>query len=1203
MVHTNTLTLCARKALRAWSAAIGILLACLPLFSQANFGRILGTITDHSGGVIAGATVTIFDTQRGISRTLTTDDAGEYVAPSLLPGTYTVRAETTGFKTHERSGILLEVGRDVRVDLSLQPGVQSEKITITSTLPMLQTTNATLGGTLSNETINDLPLNGRNYQNLLPLRPGVTIYPGGGSWTQSTNGLRPDDNVYLVDGLTNNEPWTGMSIVNGDTLAGDASTLLPLDAIQEFATEENAPAEYGWKPGGIVNVGLKSGTNSLHGTAYAFGRDGAWDARNFFNPAPAPKYPIALEQFGATAGGPIKKDKIFWFLAYEEQRYSVGAGFNLGTPVTCAGGSPGCGLTTTEPGASLVDACNAVKAAGETITPLSAQIAGLDTTTCAIAPANFTPGPSESLYPTNNGNASAQDPKFLPSGLISNNRNDNGVAKIDYHINDRHALNGMYFFGQQDATFNDVASQVASVWMSLVHVRAQLGSGNWTWTPNSRWVNELRAGYGRFNQIFFSVDHNVPATAYGINTGVTNPLYGGFPQIFFEGFGMGLGASWPKIVGPDGVYQFVDHVSYLRGNHAFKFGAEIVANTHSGAINVKGKGAILFLSGNDPNPANPNSTSLENFLTGNLGYASILDGNVARNTHAWGYAAFLQDDWRVTPRVTVNLGLRYELNTVLKESNNLFGNFDPDSSTGLVQVGKQIRSPYNGDHNNFAPRLGIAWDVRGDGKIVIRAGGGITYEQWAQQVFVAINNLFGLGTVPTGANLFVNGVQRPSPGNIAVAATSYLGANLATLNNGWQNNGPNQSVFPSSAQGVSCGDGLGTDPAPCDTIAVDPGLRAPYVSTWTVSIQRALTNTLALDLAYVGNHGTKLLGLRDINQPKTPGAPLPFTQNCAPPIGTGTGAACFPYLGYIDVLSNRDESNYNALQATLVQRISHGLSFIAGYTYAHGLDNASANWGGGVPLDSMRPQLQYASSDFDIRHRFTLAMTYGLPSRRSPLQLLEGWQINSVVTIQTGLPWGPQDFKHDFSMTQEVYNPFSTGERWDFFGNPKDFTAGPNPIPCFGDTLCSNGTAVPQACIAAAAKVGPGAVAQLTPTGVGGCFMQGSSVLIPPAAGTYGTAGRNIFRDSGFRDWDLSVTKNWKFRDRLSAQFRAEFFNVFNHPNFSNPFGASNGYANNDPSAGLGMGCSCVTPDVAADNPVLGSGGNRAIQLGLKFIF
>jgi hypothetical protein len=1180
-----------------------ILLFSVPLFSQANTGRILGVASDQTGRVILGATVTVTDTQRGFSRTLTTDNAGEYVASSLIPGIYTVRVDATAFKTFEHSGIRLEVGKDVRVDLPLQLGLRSEKITVSGDLPILETTSATLGGTLSNQTLNDLPLNGRNYQNLLPLRPGMTIYPGGGAWTQSTDGLRPDDNDYLVDGLTINEPFTGMSLINGGALAGDASTTLPLDAIQEFNTEQNPRAEYGWKPGGIVNVGLKSGVNSLHGTAYAFGRDASWDARNYFNPAPATKYPVVLQQFGATAGGPIRKDKIFWFLGYEGQRYSLGAGFNVEGPVTCAGGSPGCGLTVNSPSDSLVDACNALKKAGETITPVSGRIAGLNIATCAVAPENFIPGPSESLFPTNNGNANLQDPKFLPTGLISDNRNDNGVAKIDDHISDRHTLNGLYFIGQEDATFNDLASQVAPIWLSLLHIRAQVVSVNWIWTPNSRWVNEVRAGYSRYYQDIFSADHNVPATAYGINTGVANTLYGGFPLIFFTGFTMELGAQWPKIVGPDAVYHFVDYVSYLRGNHALKFGAEAMENKHRGTITAFAKGGIQFTGGNDPNLANPDSTSLEDFLTGNIGFAGILVGNVARNTHTWGFAAFLQDDWRATPRVTVNLGVRYELNTVLKESNNLLANFDANSATGLVQVGKQVRSPYNGDHNNLAPRLGVAWDVWGRGTTVIRAGGGITYEQSAQQVFLAVNNLFGLGTVPTGANLFANGVQLQSPGNIAVAVTDYSGANLAPLTAGWQGNGPNQAVFPPGIQTASCGDGLGTDPAPCTTFAVDRNLRTPYVSTWTVDLQQTLTKNLSLDIAYVGNHSTKLLGLRDVNQPTTPAGPLPFTQNCAPPVGTGKGASCFPYLGYIDVLSNRDRSNYNGLQVTLVRQTSHGISFTAGYTYAHALDNTSANWGGGVPLDSTRPQLEYASGDFDIKHRFTLALTYALPGRASPLQLLEDWQVNSIVTVQTGLPWGPQDTSNDFSMTNELNNPTSNGERWDFFGDPKDFTSGPNPIPCFGNKLCANGTAVPQACITAATSLGPGAIAQLSATGIGGCFARGRSVLIPPAAGTYGTAGRNIFRDSGFRNWDLSVTKGWRFQDRLTAQFRAEFFNVLNHPNFTNPFGASNSYRNNDPSGGSGMGCGCVTPDVAANNPVLGSGSNRAIQLGFKLIF
>src|ERR1700693_3553381 len=321
-----------RRALCALGASMVIVLISLPLFSQANAGRILGSVVDQTGGVMSGATVTVTDVQRGISRTLTTDQAGEYAAPSLLPGTYAVRAEAKGFKTSDHAGILLEVGKDVRVDFSLRPGARSEKITVTGELPTMEINSGTLGGTLSNQIINDLPLNGRNYQNLLPLRPGVVIYPGGGGMTQSTNGLRPDDNVYLVDGLTNNEPWTGGSIINGATLAGDASTILPLDAIQEFNTEENPRAEYGWKPGAIVNVGLKSGTNSLHGTAYAFGRGQALDARNYFNTVGQPKTPTELEQWGVTVGGPIVKDKLFFFGGYERQQYNVGNTFGVNVP-------------------------------------------------------------------------------------------------------------------------------------------------------------------------------------------------------------------------------------------------------------------------------------------------------------------------------------------------------------------------------------------------------------------------------------------------------------------------------------------------------------------------------------------------------------------------------------------------------------------------------------------------------------------------------------------------------------------------------------------------------------------------------------------------------------------------------------------------------------------------------------------------------
>src|SRR4029077_13135449 len=260
-------------------------LASLPAFSQGNAGRILGGVTDQTGGAMAGATVTVIDTQRNSTRTLTTDDSGEYNAPNLLPSTYTVRAEAKGFKTSERSGILLEINKDLRVDLSLQPGEQTERVTVTEALPMVETTNAELGGTLQSQIIADLPMNGRNFANLIQLRPGVTIYPGGSGWTQSTNGQRAHDNVYLFEGVNGSDPWMAQPIISAVMGAGDAGTLVSIDAIDEFKTEENPRAEYGWKPGAIVNVGIKSGTNAVHGTAFAYGRDGSWDALPYFNTA------------------------------------------------------------------------------------------------------------------------------------------------------------------------------------------------------------------------------------------------------------------------------------------------------------------------------------------------------------------------------------------------------------------------------------------------------------------------------------------------------------------------------------------------------------------------------------------------------------------------------------------------------------------------------------------------------------------------------------------------------------------------------------------------------------------------------------------------------------------------------------------------------------------------------------------------------
>jgi Carboxypeptidase regulatory-like domain/TonB dependent receptor len=1160
------------KSIRVLILALTVFLASVPAFSQTVTGRILGTITDPTSAAIRGATVTITDTQRGTTRTLTTDDSGAYVAPNLQPGVYKVRAESKGFKTVERVNITLEVAQDVAIDLALPPGQATETVVVTEEIPLLNTTTSTLGGTLSNKEINELPLNGRNYENLLQLRPGVVRYPGGGFSTTSSNGLRAEDNAYLIDGLFNSEPFSGQSIINGAGIAGDSATILPIDSIQEFNLQQNPPAEYGWKPGSIVNVGLKSGTNGVHGTAYAFGRDTPLDARNYFNPSSQPKNPRNLEQFGGSIGGPIVKDRVFFFGAYEGQRYTVGNTGLLTTPVTVSL------ATTTNPAGdpvnSLVDAIRALQAGPNPISNVSLQVGG-----CTLGPPVSCNGKG---FPANDGTNPA-GATAIDYGLPNTVSADNAVVKIDDHLSDRNVISGRYFFGNNSGTVSD-AQQIQPQWLTQIHTRAQVLGASWTFVASSRLVNEARFGYNRLYQPTFTADHGKLASTYGLDTGVTNPLYGGLPRINIANwyvFPQELGGfNWPKIQGPDTRVQFIDHVSYTAGKHAVKVGGEIHRDAFSGAAYGGVRGRIKFGFCNDTynNP-------LEDFFGGIPCSASQLVGDPTRHIHNWGYAGFVQDDWRIAKNFTLNIGLRYELNTVIKEDHNLLGNFDP--ATGLQQVGQQIKSPFQGNHRNFAPRAGFAWDIGGNGKTVVRGGGGLIYETLNWESYLALNNSLGLATIPTGAA----GVS-PGGGSIAVGVVGYSGGDPTAGGINWDPaiTGVQGTVFPTTPLDCTVGG--------CGILGVDRNLTTPYVYHWTLGVQHAFNTNLSLEMAYVGNHGANLVGIRDINQDVFANDPGQDGQSGRPFNGT------FPFLSNIYMMGNIYKSNYNGLQATLTARNYHGFTFITGYTYSHSLDDVGANWdfgaGLGLPQDSTNPQREYTSSDFDIRHRLTLSLTYALPGRKSFAQLLEGWQLNSIVTLASAQPWGPMDTGTNVSGT------FAGNDRWNFFGPPSAFKSGATPTPYFlsGTPPATDpaGPADPAYAINNALCTAHGAMDTLLAFG---CYQKGGSAMTPPEFGNFGTMPRNLFRDSGFYNWDFSVAKNWKFGERFGAQFRAEFFNVLNHPNIANPFGGQNGWAHNDPSVPGpgGFGCGCATPDVAASNPVIGSGGSRAVQLGLKLNF
>ena len=410
------------------------------------------------------------------------------------------------------------------------------------------------------------------------------------------------------------------------------------------------------------------------------------------------------------------------------------------------------------------------------------------------------------------------------------------------------------------------------------------------------------------------------------------------------------------------------------------------------------------------------------------------------------------------------------------------------------------------------------------------------------------------------------------------------------------------AAVPFSTGTIDCSPTTGS---PCTIMGITQNFKTPYVYTWNVGVQHAFNSKVTLEAAYVGNHGSKLLGIRDVNQ-NVPANDVLGDEQSGRPFN-----AEFPFLSFIYQVGNIYKSNYDALQVTLTGRNYHGFTFLAGYTYSHALDDVGANWdfgaGSGLPMDSYHPQREYASSDYDMRHRFTLSATYAIPGRKGFGQLMEGWQLNTIVSLFGSQPWGVIDTGTDLSQTGEGV------DRWDFTGSPSDFKPTKSTgVPWIANTnfvtdTTGNVIGVAPGAPAAAATclADAGGQAAANQLANWGCYAEGKSVMTPPAAGTFGTMGRNTFRDFGFRNVDFSTMKMFRFSERISMQFRAEFFNIFNHPNFANPFGGQNGWGHNDPSvpgAG-GFGCSCATPDVAASNPVIGSGGSRAVQLGLKFIF
>ena len=1074
-----------------------ILFATTLTFAQTFRGTILGTVSDPNGAVVAGAKVTARNTSTGLERSTTTDEAGNYTIPELPIGTYEVRVEQTGFANAVVSSVIVAVASERRIDVNLTVAGQQNVVVIAPSVQAETTTN-TLGGTITAKSAADLPINGRDFTKFLVMVPGATGDPSGATDSPgsfglfSANGNRGRANNYLLDGTDMNDGYRNLPAINEAGVFGTPATILPIEAISEAAILSNFEAEYGRNSGAIVNIVTKSGTNNFHGSLFEFFRNNKLDARNFFNPKPDPQTQFRNNQFGGAVGGPIKRDRTFFYFAYEGQRERVGLNSTARVP---------------DP--------REIAALGGPTNPVIARLLAR----------NPWPAPNRPLPLFDNSGT----PNLFVTTPASNDV-DSLIAKIDHSFNKDNQLTGRYFYGTSDQSFPlaILAGNILPGYNTVTPTKVHLVSISYLKILSSTKVNELRFGFNRFKEGFFPQDSDFDPRSIGLNTGITNDQDFGLPQIRIQDdlgiANVGATLSVPR-ARTDINYQIIDNFSWKLNKHDLKFGYEFRRTTVDQFFDAGYRGRLDF-------------ASLADFLSGTLSGGRAARGNSSRFTFQNSHAAYLQDTFRWRPDLTLNLGVRWDYFGVIDEKNHLLSNFDPVK--GLVQVGSPgLPRLYDRDWNNFSPRLGLAWNVHGNSKTVVRAGWGLFYDAFSQDFFA--------GQLPF--NTFNPG---PAFNPVGPSPILFSFSTVDTI----QNNVP---IF--------------TDFLDSDVFAVDPKLRTPYVQNYNLNIQRELFRNAVFEIGYVGSHGTRLFRYRDINQPVNP------SVSSARPFDNGPFAPSGGTFFYVNQLETTAISNYNALQTSFSLRDRRGFTVQANYTWSHSIDNASdgqdyvAN--ATQPDNSFCTKCEKANSNFDGRHRFVVAASYALPNLfESHPRLGNGWQLNTVVTVRSGNPFHLTLF--------DDYN--NTGE---FFPRPD----------LIGDPYA--GTHAPDQFINLAAFKVP---CTLDPSG------DGSAASCIPGTWHFGSLGRNALRGPGYQNVDFSIFKDTKLTENLRMQLRAEVFNIFNHPNFSNPLlpsFAADMTSSIDPVTGHGTGFLpiTVTPDVGIGNPFLGGGGPRDIQLAVKFIF
>ncbi|MBI3670601.1 MAG: TonB-dependent receptor [Acidobacteria bacterium] len=730
------------RAIHVWAARVSVLLVlmalvCLPGNAQTFRGTILGTVTDKSGGVVPGAKVIVRNADTGLTREAQTTDDGSYAVPELPIGNYTVTVEKANFRTVVTTGVRVDVAGERRVDVTLQPGDVAQRIEVSAeTLPLVETTTNLMGGTIEASQALNLPVNGRDYQKLIYMVPGITGSPDqitdspGSFGVFSMNGARGRSNNFLLDGTDMNDGYRNDPAINEAGVFGTPATILPVEAVAELRVLSNYEAEYGRNAGAVINIVTKSGTNDFHGTAFEYFRNNALDARNFFNDKTQPQNPFHNNQFGGFFGGPIIRDKTFFFADYEGLR---------------------------ESGAQASLAC----------VPTPAQIAfdggASNPVIAGLLTRNPWPAPNRNIQPASAArDAGCPEGPNLATSTPFRNRVDSVIAKIDHNFSRDHLLTGRYYFGDSDQSFPLalVGGGILPGFNTFTPTRVQLVSISYVSLISPTKVNEARFGWNRFAEGFFPEDQNFDPNSIGLNTGVGSRDFG-LPVIAVSGFAqLGASKTTPRNR-VDTNWHFIDNFSWKFGRHDVKFGYEFRRTSIAQVLDTNFRGKLSF-------------DSLSDFLAGNPGGGSQAKGNSNRNTFENNHGFYLQDSIRWTRRLTLNLGARWDYYGVVHEKRNLFSNFD--FTNGL----RPVNELYEPDYNNFAPRVSVAWDVTGKGRTVIRAGYGLFYDAFSQDFFMGhlpFNSGFDPGPAynPTGAAAFIITSGSANAGPLATTAPVFGG--------------------------------------------------------------------------------------------------------------------------------------------------------------------------------------------------------------------------------------------------------------------------------------------------------------------------------------------------------------------------------------------------------------------------------------------